>query len=199
MHSKAEMHLKNRDTLKQNHLLFTRASLKPVFYCFFRLPSVLPAPFRSSGFRPFFRLSSVFPAPARFSGSRLLFRLPSVLPAPVRFSGSRPLLPDTEYPKPILPFLFLSAHLFYGYAPDLFIFHAPDLFFFRHTNNEIGIFGSLTVTFHNLSRGFTVSYLLLSGLFRMAFEWLSGGFTVSFQRLFCIVPVSSGVFPSSFR
>ena len=98
MHSKAGMHLKSRDTSKQNHLLFTRVSLKPVFYCFFpaplcfsgsprffRLPSVLPAPVCFSGSRPFFRLPSLFPAPVRSSGSRLLFRLPSVLPTPVRF------------------------------------------------------------------------------------------------------------------
>lgn len=170
------MHFKSRDTLKQNHLLFTRASLKPVFYCFFRLPSVFPALVCFSGSRRFFRLPSTFPALVRSSGSRLLFRLPSLFPTPVRSSGSRPLLPDTEYPKPILPLLFLSAHLFYGYAPDLFIFHAPDLFFFRQTNNEIGIFWSLPVAFHNLSRGFTVS----------------------FQRLFCIVPVSSDGFRVAF-
>ena len=157
------------------HTRFFEAGFLLFFFgssLFFRLSSVFPAPVCSSGSRLLFRLPSVLPAPLRFSGSPRFFRLPSLFPAPVRFSGSRPLLPDTECPKPILPLLFLSAHLFYGYAPDLFIFHAPDLIFFRHTNNEIGIFGSLTVAFPNISRGFTVSYPHLSGLFRRAFRWL---------------------------
>ena len=96
MHSKAGMHFKSRDTLKQNHLLFTRASLKPVFYCFF------PAPLRSSDSPPFFRLPSVFPASVCSSGSRLFFRLPSTFPALVCFSGPRPFfrLPST-FPAPV--------------------------------------------------------------------------------------------------